>query len=80
MNGNFRSETSTTIWLDFGNYIFEKGYKKFKGLLFDLNGQELSRETNKIFGKDSSIAIFVLNISQIRSNMNKDSIEIKSEI
>ena len=74
--------TFSSILLDFGNYIFEKGYKKFKGLLFDLNGQELSRETNKIFCKDSNIVIFVLNmhsneiideiyISQIKSYMNK---------
>ena len=84
VSGNFLKETSATIGLDFRNYDFEKNDKKYKGVLFDLNGQELSRETNKIFCKDTNIVVFVLNmyanekideryIKQIQSVMNKDS-------
>ena len=84
IHGNFLKETYPTIGLDFHNYIFEKCDKKFKGFLYDINGQELSRETTKMFCKGSNIAIFVLNIyknieldenyiEQIKSILDKDS-------
>ena len=75
----------STLGMEYFEYFIEKNEKKFKVNLFDMNGEELNRETCKIFCKNKNFIIYTINlydevaideyyIDQIKSKLAKESI------
>ena len=84
INNTFKEEILPTLGFEYYNYNFEKNGHLFNVSFFDLNGQELTRETAVILSKGTNFIIFTINvydereidehyIDRIRGIMNKES-------
>ena len=85
ISGKFSEDTMSTLGMEYFEYFIEKNNKKFKVSLFDMNGEELNRETCKIFCKNKNFIIYTINlydevaideyyIDEIKSKLAKESI------
>lgn len=70
IHDEFSIDTKTTVGVEFGSKIITISNKKLKIQLWDTAGQEIYRNVNKLFLKNSNIVIFVYDITSKSSYEN----------